>query len=49
MFPIVAGRIRRALVNRFPFGVFFVLVNDTAIVIAVMHLNRGPGSWQARA
>lgn len=47
-FPLVMADVRRALVGRFPFGVFFFVDDHAAIVIAVMHLHRHPGSWEGR-
>jgi len=48
-FPLVFGNFRRALLHRFPFGVFFVVEEDRATVLAVMHLHRDPNAWQKRA
>ena len=47
-FPLVTGEIRRALLDRFPFGVFFVAEDDVATVLAVTHLHRHPDTWQSR-
>ena len=35
-------KLRRALVQRFPYGVFFVVREDVIIVVAAMHLARDP-------
>ena len=44
------GEIRRALMRRFPYGVYFVLEEDDhlAVVVAVLHLRRNPSTWQER-
>jgi hypothetical protein len=42
----VSKGIRRAMLRRFPFGVFFVVDDDWSTVVAVMHLHRDPGSWK---
>jgi len=47
-FPLVTTDIRRALLGRFPFGVFFLVDDHAAVVIAVMHLHRHPDSWEDR-
>lgn len=47
-FPIVFREVRRAILRRFPFGVFFVLEAERATVIAVTHLRRHPSAWQQR-
>jgi plasmid stabilization system protein ParE len=45
----VHGRIRRALLSRFPYGVFFIEDEETVRVIAVLHVARDPGTWRRRA
>jgi len=34
--------IRRALVRRFPYGIFYLVVHTTVIVLAVLHARRDP-------
>lgn len=41
--------VRRAMVHRFPYGVFFVVVEHRVIVLAVMGAARDPEHWQTRA
>lgn len=36
------GRFRRALVRRFPYGIFYIAENQTVTVLAVLHLYRDP-------
>jgi toxin ParE1/3/4 len=47
-FPLVYRDVRRALLKRFPFGVFFRLRRDQIRVLAIMHLSRDPKRWQRR-
>jgi toxin ParE1/3/4 len=47
-FALVTSDVRRAILARFPFGVFFFVDGDTIVVIAVMHLHRHPSSWARR-
>ena len=47
-FPVVHGQIRRALLGRFPYGVFFVESGETIHVLAVVHLHRRPSVWKKR-
>lgn len=47
-FPIVNRDTRRALLKRFPYGVFFRIRTDRIKVVAVMHLSRNPDRWQRR-
>jgi plasmid stabilization system protein ParE len=45
---LVYRGLRRALVRRFPFGVFYVLHNEAPVVVAVFHTARDPRLWRAR-
>jgi plasmid stabilization system protein ParE len=48
-FPIVFKNVRRALLRRFPYSLFFVMQDDdTLLVIACFHASRDPGHWQRR-
>ena len=48
-FPAIFRSLRRALVHRFPYGVFFVARPDTIVVVAAMHLARNPRRVHRRA
>jgi len=48
-FPIAQGEVRRALLGRFPYGVFFTVVADKIHVLAVIHLHRNPDVWRKRS
>ena len=41
--------VRRAPTRRFPYGVYYRVVGDSVVVIAVMHSRRDPRRWQERA
>ena len=47
-FPVVAGDVRRALLARFPFAVFFFVEGEAVTVIAVLHLHRRSDTWSER-
>jgi plasmid stabilization system protein ParE len=47
-FPILYRGTRRALLARFPFGVFFRVEGQTIVVLAVMHASRNPVRWRDR-
>lgn len=49
LYPRVYGELRRAAVQRFPYGVFYSLEKDTVVVHAVLHDRRDPRLWQWRA
>lgn len=46
-FPIVFKNLRRALLRRFPYALFFVAEENTLIVIACFHASRNPSRWQS--
>lgn len=39
---------RRAIVHRFPYGLFYRVEGSTIVVFCVSHLHREPASWKAR-
>ena len=47
-FPVVYRDARRALMSRFPFAVYFRLVEKRGLILAVMDLRRKAGRWQSR-
>ena len=49
-FPVVFKNVRRALLRRFPYSLFFVIEEDgTVLTIACFHASRDPAHWQKRA
>ncbi|MDP2334885.1 MAG: type II toxin-antitoxin system RelE/ParE family toxin [Bacteroidota bacterium] len=40
--------IRRALTERFPYGVFFIIENEVVYVLAIIHTSRSPKIWKKR-
>jgi toxin ParE1/3/4 len=47
-FPIVHRKTRRALMARFPFGMYFRTEQSRIVVLAVVHGSRHPRRWQDR-
>jgi toxin ParE1/3/4 len=43
------GGIRRALLRRFPYAVYFAIEGDVVVVVAVLHASRDPAEWQRRS
>jgi len=41
----IRGNIRRKLVNKFPFGIFYRIDPEEIVIIAIMHLRRHPDYW----
>ncbi len=48
VYPVLHRAIRRALLHRFPFGVFYQIEDDRIVVLAVMHGSRHPNAWKQR-
>ena len=48
-FPCVRGETRRAILRRFPYGLYFRVLRDAVIVLAVVHGRRHPRRWQLRS
>jgi plasmid stabilization system protein ParE len=46
---VVHRTLRRALVRRFPFAVYYVLSGDLIEVRGVLHGSRHPRTWRRRA
>jgi plasmid stabilization system protein ParE len=40
--------IRRALLRRFPYAIYFAVESDVVVVLAVLHVSRNPAEWQLR-
>jgi toxin ParE1/3/4 len=40
--------IRRALLRRFPYAVYFAVEGELIVVLAVLHAGRDPAQWQRR-
>jgi plasmid stabilization system protein ParE len=47
-FPEIEPRVRRALLRRFPYAIYFVLDEQSIGVFAVLHQSRVPETWKAR-
>ena len=47
-FPVMLDDIRMALVHRFPYVIYFVILPRHISVIAVIHGHRNPQVWQQR-
>jgi plasmid stabilization system protein ParE len=40
--------VRRCLLRRFPYSIFFVLESDVIVIVAIAHHRRRPGYWIPR-
>ena len=44
----VHADVRRVLVRRFPYGVFYLAEAHRIVVLAIFHASRDPKEWQGR-
>jgi plasmid stabilization system protein ParE len=49
MYPIVHRHIRRLLIRRFPYGIFYTAEKNLITVLAVFHGHRDPKQWKSRS
>jgi toxin ParE1/3/4 len=40
--------VRRTLMRRFPYAVYFAVEPEVVVVLAVLHVSRDPAEWQRR-
>ena len=45
---IVHGDIRRLIIRRFPYGIFYAIRPTELKVVAIYHLSRDPAGWKSR-
>ena len=48
-FPVVRGRLRRVLVQHFPYAVYYKRYPRTISIVGVIHGRRNPSTWLRRA
>ena len=48
MYPVVHRDTRRILVRRFPYGLYYRLIDEAVVFVACYHTRRDPKSWQRR-
>ena len=48
-FPVIHGRLRRALLRRFPYAVYFKIYPSVISVVGVIHGHRHPDTWLLRS
>src|SRR3990172_6215546 len=48
LYPVVHRNTRRALMHRFPFGIYYQVEAAAAVVLAVMHGSRNTHRWKKR-
>ena len=48
MYPVVHESFRRSLVRRFPYAVFYEMLDETVTIYALFHTARDPDKWRQR-
>ena len=48
VYPVVVRQTRRALIHRFPYGLFYRVLDDTVVFVACFHTSRDPALWARR-
>ena len=46
--PVIRRNTRRALLRRFPYGIYYRVYDEIVVVVACMHGRRNPRRWQNR-
>ena len=47
-FACVRGDVRRAVLQRFPYSIYFIVENDRIVVLAIFHARRAPSQLEDR-
>ena len=47
-FPVLYKNVRRAVISKFPYSVFYVAEHTRTAVLAVLHTSRDPRIWPRR-
>ena len=48
MYPMIYKEVRRCLIKRFPYGIFYMVDELKVVIIAVFHCMRNPKEWKSR-
>ena len=48
-YAVARAEVRRALVRRFPYAIYFVADSEATVVLACLHVRRDPQAWHSRA
>jgi plasmid stabilization system protein ParE len=47
-YQVTQENVRRALLRKFPYALFYLIHKETIVVIACFHIKRSPVDWQRR-
>ena len=48
MYPVLHRNTRRAVIHKFPFGLYYRAESGLVTIVVVMHGSRDPNKWQKR-
>jgi plasmid stabilization system protein ParE len=48
MYAAIYKDVRRGLLRRFPYGIFYIVEQEAIVVLACFHARRDPKQWQRR-
>ncbi|HEY1629161.1 MAG TPA: type II toxin-antitoxin system RelE/ParE family toxin [Tepidisphaeraceae bacterium] len=48
-FPVVRKNVRRALMRRFPYAIYFRIESNVIVILVVVHTARSSRAWKRRA
>lgn len=46
LYPIITNNIRRCLLHRFPFSIFYSVVENKVVILSIAHQHRKPNHWE---
>ncbi|GAX34353.1 type II toxin-antitoxin system RelE/ParE family toxin [Nodularia sp. NIES-3585] len=46
--PIVHEQIRKKLIRKFPYGLFYIIINEIISIIGCFYVKRDPQQWERR-
>lgn len=49
LYPAVHKNVRRALLQRFPYSVFYVIEPEAVLIVGVVHQARDESTWKKRS
>jgi plasmid stabilization system protein ParE len=48
IYQLIHKTVRRKLIKKFPYGIFFTIKDNNVIILAIMHTRRKPIKWHKR-
>ncbi|MCG6133899.1 MAG: type II toxin-antitoxin system RelE/ParE family toxin [Nostoc sp. LLA-1] len=47
-YPIIYEKVRRKLIRKFPYGLFYIIIDERISIIGSFHVKRDPQQWERR-